>query len=56
MSMRLLHSSPIWTCMTGVLHAETYPELEDDDNVQTQWKTFKTEQHKRRRCYIRSIL
>jgi len=56
MSMGWLHSNPIWTCMTGVLYAETGPELEDDDNVQTQWKSFKTEQHKRRRRYIRSTL
>jgi hypothetical protein len=54
--MGWLHSNPIWTCMTGVLYAETGPELEDDDNVQTQWKSFKTEQHKRRRRYIRSTL
>jgi GNAT superfamily N-acetyltransferase len=35
----------------GVKFAETGPELEDNDNVQTQWKAFKVEQHKRRRCY-----
>lgn len=39
----------------GVLYAETGPELEDNNNVQTQWKSFHTEQHKRRRCYIRSL-
>jgi ribosomal protein S18 acetylase RimI-like enzyme len=39
----------------GVLYAETGPELENNDNVQTQWKSFHTEQHKRRRCYIRSL-
>ncbi len=39
----------------GVRYAETGPELEYNDNVQTQWQGFKTEQHKRRRCYIRSL-
>ena len=39
----------------GVKYAETGPELEDNDNVQSQWKTFETRQHKRRRCYIRKI-
>jgi len=39
----------------GVLYAETGPELENNNNVQTQWKSFRTEQHKRRRCYIRSL-
>lgn len=35
----------------GVKFAETGPELEDNENVQSQWKAFKTIQHKRRRCY-----
>lgn len=35
----------------GVKVAETGPELEDNDNVQSQWKAFKTIRHKRRRCY-----
>ncbi len=39
----------------GVRFAETGPELEDNDNVQSQWKSFRTRQHKRRRCYIKSI-
>ncbi len=39
----------------GVRYAETGPELEYNENVQTQWKSFKTEQHKRRRCYIRTL-
>ncbi len=40
---------------SGASFAETGPELEDNMNVQTQWKTFKTEQHKRRRCYKKDI-
>lgn len=39
----------------GVKYAETGPELEDNTNVQSQWKAFKTEQHKRRRCYTKPI-
>ncbi len=39
----------------GVVYAETGPELEDNVNVQSLWKSFKTEQHKRRRCFTKSI-
>ncbi|MGE4583567.1 MAG: hypothetical protein AB7C91_02880 [Sphaerochaeta sp.] len=39
----------------GVQYAETGPELEDNNKVQSQWKSFHTEQHKRRRCYIRTL-
>jgi hypothetical protein len=38
-----------------VQFAETGPELEDNMNVQTQWKSFEHVQHKRRRCYKKSI-
>ncbi len=40
----------------GVRWAETGPELENNDNVQTLWSGFETEQHKRRRCYARSLI
>ena len=36
----------------GFEYAESNPELELNDKVQNQWQYFKTEQHKRRRCYI----
>jgi GNAT superfamily N-acetyltransferase len=39
----------------GVRFAETGPELEDNTNVQTQWKSFNVRQHKRRRCYGKTI-
>lgn len=39
----------------GVLFAETGPELEDNDNVQSQWKSFEVRQHKRRRCFGKTI-
>ena len=39
----------------GFEYAESNPELEKNDKVQNQWQYFKTEQHKRRRCYKQSI-
>ena len=39
----------------GFEFACSSPELEQDDEVQNQWQYFKTEQHKRRRCYKQSI-
>lgn len=35
----------------GFEYAESNPELEMNDKVQNQWQYFKTEQHKRRRCF-----
>ncbi len=35
----------------GFKYAESNPELESNEKVQSQWQYFKTEQHKRRRCY-----
>ena len=39
----------------GILKIETNPELEDNLNVQSQWKTIEKRQHKRRRVYIKSV-
>ncbi len=39
----------------GFEFAETNPELELNDKVQAQWNYFETEQHKRRRAYIKEI-
>ncbi len=39
----------------GFEYAESNPELELNGKVQAQWEYFKTEQHKRRRCFIRKI-
>lgn len=39
----------------GFEYAESNPELEINDKVQSQWQYFKTEQHKRRRCYKAAI-
>ena len=40
----------------GMEYAETGPELEDNENIQSQWKSFDAQQHKRRRCYVREIV
>ncbi len=39
----------------GFEYAESNPELELNEKVQNQWQYFKTEQHKRRRCFKTSI-
>lgn len=39
----------------GFEYAETNPELELNEKVQNQWQYFKTEQHKRRRCFKASF-
>lgn len=39
----------------GFEYAESNPELEVNDKVQAQWEYFKTEQHKRRRCYKKTL-
>lgn len=45
---------PIYRKM-GFEYAESNPELEVNDKVQNQWHYFKTEQHKRRRCFKGSV-
>ncbi|MDD4000271.1 MAG: hypothetical protein PHX62_05195 [Bacilli bacterium] len=35
----------------NIKFAETGPELEDNSQVQSQWKEFEYRQHRRRRCY-----
>lgn len=39
----------------GITKAESGPTLETNEKVQSQWKFFQHEQHKRRRCYIKDI-
>lgn len=39
----------------GIKKVETNPELETNGLVQAQWKLFEKRQHKRRRCYIKTI-
>jgi hypothetical protein len=35
--------------------AETGPELESNYQVQALWKHYEARQHKRRRCWVRTI-
>ena len=39
----------------GVKFAETGPQLEMNKDVLSMWRLFDTEQHKRRRCFIRML-
>jgi len=39
----------------GIKYVETNIELEDNKKVQSMWKYFDKKQHKRRRCYSKSI-
>ena len=39
----------------GVIYAESNPELETNNAVQSQWDYFKTEHHKTRRAYSKSL-
>lgn len=45
---------PVYQKM-GFEYAESNPELELNGKVQAQWEYFKTEQHKRRRAFIKKI-
>ena len=45
---------PVYQQM-GFEYAESNPELEMNEKVQSQWQYFKTEQHKRRRCFKADI-
>lgn len=39
----------------GIRLVETNPELENNRQVQAQWKFFEKRQHKRRRCYLKPL-
>ncbi len=39
----------------GITSVESNPELEDNINVQAQWKHFEYRQHKRRRVFIKKL-
>lgn len=42
-------------CRRGIIGAETGPQLEENVKVLSQWKMIPHEQHKRRRCFIKSL-
>ena len=39
----------------GIEYCETNLNLETNESIQNQWKSFKTIQHKRRRCFVKKI-
>ncbi len=39
----------------GIRYAETGPMLETNSKILAQWKLFDKEQHKRRRCYVKTL-
>lgn len=39
----------------GIVYAETGPQLETNSKVLSQWREFDTEEHKRRRCYVKEL-
>ena len=39
----------------GIVYAETGPQLEVNTKILAQWRIFRKEQHKRRRCYIKTL-
>lgn len=42
-------------CRRGIIGAETGPQLEENVKVLSQWKMIPHEQHKRRRCFVKSL-
>ncbi len=51
----LLQSMTETARANGIKCAETGPELELNTQVQALWKHYETEQHKRRRCWIKKL-
>lgn len=39
----------------GITHAESGPQLELNYKINSQWKGFDIEQHKRRRCFVKKL-
>jgi hypothetical protein len=38
-----------------ILKVESNPELETNQDIQGQWRHYEPRQHKRRRCFIKSL-
>ncbi len=58
--MKGVSSVLLWEliCMmrdAGIDHCETNLMLEDNFNIQNQWKVFSTQQHKRRRSFLKKL-
>jgi hypothetical protein len=46
---------PVYQQM-GFEYAESNPQLEENGKIASQWQYFRTEDHKRRRCFKKSIV
>lgn len=57
LGVNMVLMNQVWEAFNrrGIRKIETNPELEDNLNVQSQWKTIEKRQHKRRRCYIKEL-
>jgi len=51
----IMHSVNVALNKHGITRVETNANLEDNLNVQVQWKYFEHRQHKRRRCFIKHL-
>jgi GNAT superfamily N-acetyltransferase len=51
----IMHSVNVALNKHGITQVETNANLEDNINVQAQWKYFEHRQHKRRRCFIKQL-
>ena len=51
----ILYHAMLGCFKLGIKEAETGPMLETNEKVQSQWKDFDIEQHKRRRCFIKKL-
>ncbi len=51
----IMHRVNVGLNKQGITRVETNANLEDNINVQAQWKYFEKRQHKRRRCFIKHL-
>ena len=52
----LIHEMNKVFLKNGIEKVETNRELEGNFKVQSQWKFYKSRQHKRRRCYKKELV
>ena len=51
----VLYNAMLGCQRMGIREAESGPMLETNEKVQSQWKDFNFEQHKRRRCFVKKL-
>ena len=53
----IMMNKVVCSCIkNGIKFAETGPMLETNEAILSQWKRFDKIQHKRRRCFIKSLI